>query len=74
MKMALLEGDGLGFGMLGRLKRSLERRGKNVQGTVNVVRDTALGKKKLEPGNIVGDHVQGLREANQELAPGLKQL
>jgi hypothetical protein len=72
--MGLLEGDGLGFGLVGRVKRSLDRRAKNVQGTISSVRDTAIKGKAVAPGSIVSTHVQGAREANRELAPALKDL
>jgi len=72
--MALLEGEGLGFGIVGRLKKSIERRGKNVQDSMKDTRETVVKRAAWTPFGIVSKHIQGAREANRELAPGLKEL
>ena len=71
--MAITE-EGFGFGIIGRVKRTIEARAKNVKKSVYDTRDTVVKGKQVTPGGIVTAHIQGAREANRELVPGLKEL
>lgn len=66
--------EGFGFGIIGRVKRSIEARAKNTKKSVYDIRDTVVKGKPIQPGSIATNQIQGLRESNRELAPGLKEL
>lgn len=70
--MTELTKEGLGFGIVGRVRGFLEKKGDNGQKTMHAVRDMARGKSDFKAGVIVSSHIDGVRDANRELAPGLK--
>lgn len=66
--------EGMGFGIVGRIKKTVEVRANTVKTTIKNTKDTAKGTKPFQPGTIISDHINGMRQSNQELAPGIKEL
>ena len=66
--------EGFGFGLVGRIKNSIEARMKNVKKSVYDTRDTVVKNKPIQIGSIATGHIQAMRDSNRELAPGLKEL
>lgn len=66
--------EGFGFGIAGRIKRTLEGRATSVKQTIKDTKDVVKAQKPFVPGAILSNQINNMRKANQELAPGVKEL
>lgn len=66
--------EGMGFGIAGRIKRTLEGRANAIKQTVKDTKEVAKAQKPLVPGAILSNQINNMRKANQELAPGIKEM
>lgn len=66
--------EGFGFGLAGRIKRTLEGRSNAIKQTIKDTKEVAKAQKPLQPGAILSNQVNNMRKANQELVPAVKEL
>ena len=67
-------GEGMGFGIADRIKKTLEGRANAIKTTIKDAKEVVKAQKSLQPGAILSNQVNNMRKANQELAPGIKEL